>query len=170
MKELIIGEEYLFSNNGTHWKKDELRKVRDSNSIYRYLTNDFSYMSIKPIEPEERKLYTQSMYDNDEPIEVGMWFKDGRDDEHKCLLATDADGDVVILKDDGAYSCRKPKPFPDPIKLIDGKPYLYVNRDIERVGFYTDEHKGFRAEVEGMNIVYLIELCTNIRELTVKGE
>ena len=167
MKELIIGEEYLFSNNGTHWKKDELRKVRDSNSTYRYLTNDFSYMSIKPIEPEERKLYTQSMYDNDEPIEVGMWFKNTANEDLECLLSVDIEGDAVSIDKDGAYVFMPPLPFPDPDELIDGNAYLVKFGKSDYYALYDEDNDEF---IFHRNTNVGSHSCTNIRELTVKDK
>ena len=172
MSEYKLGEEYLFSNDGLEWVEGTLYRVKDLlNYMWPYEnTLGTTFAKIKSKEKPQRRLYTQSMYKNGEPLEVGMWFKCFNGLERECLLPVDTNGYVVSNKICGAYGFYKPLPFPDPVKLIDKEVYQVTYKDYATglhyivKGFYNKHIKAFMGFT---GTCYPEASCTNIRPMKV---
>ena len=161
MSEYKVGEEYLFSNDKITWEEGVLFEFEHWSGLttysqYKSKSKTFKYCKEKP----QRKLYTQSMYDNGEPIEVGMWFMGLEGGELKCLLPVDTEGDVVATKSNGAYGFYQPVPYPDPDKLVDGNAYEFENNKVTINGLYDEDGYMwyFRTKIK-------LEHCINIRPM-----
>lgn len=172
MKNLEIGKEYLFSDDGETWFKAVL-DIADAPFFKAEFPSGVkkTFALIKPL--EERKLYTQSMKDEGKPIEVGMWFKDHADgDEFECLLPPDSEGDIVFM-DNGGYcmfAVSAITPFPDPVKLIDGEAYEFEITLPNKIATEKGVFRGTNNRIYTAYNDYCIKSCTNIKHLTVKGE
>ena len=168
MNDYIVGEEYLFSNDGEGWLKGRLDFLdwdRYRTAMRVYKSNGKVFHRIKTIEKPERKLYTQSMHDNGQPIEVGMWFIGAKSKEYECLIPPESTGCVVYM-DVGRYHIIPPIPFPDPVKLINGKPYMFDYCGKEVLGFYSSHYKGF-VDTMSSAVDRPVDDCTSIRTMKV---
>ena len=129
---------------------------------------------------EIKEVYTQAMCDNGELPSVGMeclvklhhknnsyfqkGYVNGYSQDKKWLIFTDFLGNIQSHNiNNGIYEF---KPLAPPIQPEDGKAYQFDLSGTTKQGCYSHEHRGIYCLMS----FYGLEMCTNIKPLTVEGE